>query len=337
MKVSDLGEFGLIDLLAGIIDASRDGQQTSWRKLLLGIGDDTAAWHGDAAVQLATVDSFIQDVHFSLETASWRDVGWKALAVNLSDIAAMGGQPRYALVSLAVPGHTEVKDVSALYQGMVELAGQSGVAIVGGNTSSAPIVAITVTVLGTAAGSDNRLLVRSAAGVGDKVAVTGHLGTAAAGREMFDKRVKCSARVAAIFSEALLRPCTRITEGQLLIKEGAKAAIDISDGLIADLGHICQASRVGARLDVDRVPVAPDVKACFGDRALGMALAGGDDYELLFTATGEVVASIREAASCPVTVIGEIVDGGRVGEVSLFDKQGKPFNLSQTGWEHFTA
>ena len=143
MKVSELGEFGLIDLLAKMAGGGQD------ERLLIGIGDDAAAWKGDASIQLATVDSFIQDVHFPSGTAPWNELGWKALAVNLSDIAAMGGTPRYALVSLALPEDTEVDDVTALYTGMLELARECGVAIIGGDTSRAPIVAITITILGS--------------------------------------------------------------------------------------------------------------------------------------------------------------------------------------------
>jgi len=114
MKVSELGEFGLIDLLAKVADRTRDNQSSAWQNLIIGIGDDAAAWRGDASIQLVTVDSFIQDVHFSLDTTPWQEAGWKALAVNLSDIAAMGGIPRYAVVSLALPDDTEVDDVTAL-------------------------------------------------------------------------------------------------------------------------------------------------------------------------------------------------------------------------------
>ncbi|MCL0091887.1 thiamine-phosphate kinase, partial [Dehalococcoidales bacterium] len=147
MKISELGEFGLIELLAKMVDASSDN-------LLISIGDDAAAWYGDASTQLATVDSFIQDIHFSLAIASWKDLGWRALAANLSDIAAMGGIPRYALVSLALPGDTEVDNVTALYQGMIELAQQFGVVIIGGDITSAPLVAITITVLGSSGNRD---------------------------------------------------------------------------------------------------------------------------------------------------------------------------------------
>jgi len=330
MKVSELGEFGLIDLLAKMVDE----QMAHPRPLILGIGDDAAAWHGDTSTQLATVDSFIQGIHFSLDITPWKELGWKALAINLSDIAAMGGVPRYALVSLAVPDDTEVDDVTDLYQGMIELGQQFGVAIVGGNTCSSPIVAINITVFGSARSQDE-LLTRSGAKVGDKVAVTGYLGAATAGWEMLTKGLQIDPEATAFLKRAFLHPYPRIAEGQLLVDQGVKTAIDISDGLISDLNQICKVSQVSARIEVNRVPIQPTVKANFSDRALELALSGGEDYELLFTASAEVIDKIRTKAPCPITVIGEIV--GKAGKITLVDSNGNPFNLSKKGWEHFTS
>ena len=331
MKVSELGEFGLIDLLAKMVHE----QMAPSQQLIIGIGDDAAAWHGNALTQLATVDSFIQDIHFSLAITPWKELGWKALAINLSDIAAMGGVPGYALVSLALPDHTEVDDVTALYQGMIELAQQFGVAIVGGDTNSAPLVAINITILGSAR-SESNILTRSAARAGDRVAVTGYLGAAAAGWEMLTQELQFDPEATAGLKRACLHPYPRIAEGQLLVDQGVKTAIDISDGLISDLDHICKASQVGARIEVDRVPIASAVKANFGDRALELALSGGEDYELLFTASTKVIDKIRATASCPITVIGEIV-ADKTGRITLVDRQGNPFRLDKKGWEHFTS
>ncbi len=334
MKVSELGEFGLINLLAKMAYSARNNKQASWQQLITGIGDDAAAWRSDASTQLATIDSFIQDIHFTLGAASWEDLGWKAIAVNLSDIAAMGGIPRYALVSLALPGHTEVEDVTALYKGMIDLAQRFEVAIVGGDTSSAPLVAINITILGSTGGQDKHILTRSAVKLGDKVAVTGYLGAAAAGVMMLNGKFQFSPEATACFKKAFLRPSPRIAEGQLLVEQGVKTAIDISDGLIQDLSHICKASQVGARIEIDRIPVQPEVRANFGDRALELALSGGEDYELLFTGSTEAIDKIKKVASCPVAIIGEIITD-KTGEITLVDKNGKPFNLAKTGWEHF--
>ena len=326
MKVSELGEFGLIDLLAKMVGGGQD------ERLLIGIGDDAAAWQGDASIQLATIDSFIQDVHFPSGIASWQELGWKALAVNLSDIAAMGGMPRYALVSLALPEDTEVDDVTTLYTGMLDLAQQYGVAIIGGDIVSAPLVAITITILGS--NQKKQLLTRSAAEPGELVAVTGELGAAAAGLEMLSKGPQLDLEAATRLRNAFLHPYPRIAEGQLLLEQGVKTAIDISDGLISDLNQICKASQVGARVEIDRVPIEPTVRAQFSDKSLELALSGGEDYELLFAAGAEVIDRVKRAASCPITVIGEIVAGKGV---TLVDRQGNPSNLGKAGWEHFVT
>ena len=144
MKISELGEFGLIDILAGMTYAVREGEREAWRQLLIGIGDDAAAWQGDGSVQLVTTDLLVEGVHFSLDITSWEELGWRAMAANLSDIGAMGGSPRYAVVSLAMPGHTEVEDIVALYRGMIELAQKFGVAMIGGDTSSAAQLVINI-------------------------------------------------------------------------------------------------------------------------------------------------------------------------------------------------
>ncbi len=335
MKVSELGEFGLIDLLAKIVSSSQDNKIEAWRQLIIGMGsDDAAVWRGDTSIQLATVDSFIQDVHFSLGITSWKELGWKALAANLSDIAAMGGVPRYALVSLTLPDHTEVEEVTALYQGMMELAQPFDVAIVGGDTSSAPVVTITITILGSAS-QDKQILTRSGAEPGEKVAVTGYLGTAAAGWEMLTRQLQFDPEATAGLKGAFLRPSPRIAEGQRLVEQGVKTAIDISDGLVSDLTHICKSSQVSARIEVERVPILPIVKANFSDRAQELALSGGEDYELLFTGSDEVIDKVKTAVSCPVTVIGEIT-AAQPGRITIVDGRGNPVKLSKAGWEHFT-
>ncbi len=330
MKVSELGEFGLIDCLNEMVEYAR-GEQGS--NLIIGIGDDAAVWQSDAPVQLATVDSLVQDVHFSLDTASWEEVGWKSLAVNLSDIAAMGGQPEYALISLGLPGDTDVEDVTSLYRGMIDLAGQYHVNIIGGNIVNAPQLVINVTVLGSVASRDG-LLTRSSARPGDSVAVTGPLGAAAAGVEMLGKGLRFEPEVAVALRKALLHPVPRVAEGRFLAENGVRTAIDISDGLLADLQHICQASQVGARIEADRIPIAPAVKAGFSERTLELALTGGEDYELLFTASTECVEKLSKAASYPVYVIGEVVSDDE-HRVQLVDIQGNPVSLSGKGWDHF--
>ena len=335
MKVSEIGEFGLIARLSRMAQQTEDEHQAAWKQLIVGIGDDAAAYFSNNEIQLATVDSLVQDVHFSFSYMSWQELGWKSIAVNLSDIAAMGGFPRYALVSLGLPGNTEAENVIDLYRGMFDIAGKFGVAIVGGDTVGSPFVFISVTVIGGAGEKKRNMLRRSAAKPGDKIAVTNSLGASAAGLEMLRKGLKFSPKFSKPLRQAHLTPNPRVAEGQLLVEKGIKCGMDISDGLIGDLAHICMESKVGARINVDLVPIAPAVKECFGERALEMALTGGEDYELLFTAPPAVINKVTKAIRCPVTIIGEIT-AEKAGRVTLVDSQGKLFNIKKTGWDHFT-
>jgi thiamine-monophosphate kinase len=332
MKISELGEFGLISLIQSISDKFRDPEQASWQQLLIGIGDDVAAWQGDNHVQLATTDTLVQDVHFDLDIITWEELGWKALAVNLSDIAAMGGVPRYALVSLACPGEIEVASISRLCHSMAGLAADFGVAIVGGNLASALNLVITITMLGRS--KNKSMLKRSAAMPGEQIAVTGHLGSSAAGLEMLKKKISFDAETTNILRKAHLKPMPKVKEGQILIEQGVNSAIDISDGLIADLEHICEASKVNARIDIAQLPIHPLVKANFPGY-LELALSGGEDYELLFTAHKAIIDQVRGALDCPVTLIGDIVKEGLANRVTLMDSKGNVVRYEKGGWEHF--
>ena len=331
MKVSRLGEFGLIDLLAKMIAAAKVDRLKPERPLI-GIGDDAAAWRTSDAIELATVDTMVQGVHFSLDTTPWPELGWKSLAINLSDIAAMGGVPEYALVALALPEDTAVADVTALYEGMIELAKQSRTAIVGGNISRAPVVSVTITVIGQSLSQD--ILRRATARPGDTIAVTGYTGSAAAGLEMLTNQLKFKPEATAYLKNAFLHPVPRLVEGQLLVKHGVKTAIDISDGLLSDLRHICEASKVSARIEVERLPVHPLVRGSFGEKSRVLALSGGEDYELLFTGKDAAIHRVRTEIKCPVTAIGEII-AGEPGKIEIFDAGGKVVKLSRTGWQHF--
>jgi len=336
--VSEVGEFGLIDVVAGMV-AAGEKKGEAWDRLIVGIGDDAAAWHSEPGIQLATIDALVQDVHFRLGMISWEELGWKSLAVNLSDIAAMGGLPRYALVSLALPQNTDVRDIVLFYQGMLTLARQFEVAVVGGNISLAPVVTVNVAVLGSTKGPGGRLLKRAAARPGDKVAVTGSLGGAAGGLEMLERGLEFDTESTAALRRAFLRPFPRVKEARILVTKGVKAGIDISDGLVSDLSHICEASRLGATIQTDLIPVAQSLNANFGPKAADMALSGGEDYELLFTAPAHVVeaaATALEGRGCGVTVVGEMTLTGDTA-VTLLDENGQEFTPATSGWDHFGA
>jgi thiamine-monophosphate kinase len=334
MKVSKLGEFGLIELLADIVDRTKNPKDNSWQRLLIGIGDDAAAWQVDDVMQLATTDSLVQDTHFDLNIVTWKELGWKAIAVNLSDIAAMGGVPKYVLISLALPGELETDNVSSLYQGMAEIASQFGAAIVGGNIAAASKTIINVTVLGSL--KSVSALTRSAAEPGDQIAVTGYPGLSAAGLKMLKQNLKLDAETTQLLRRAHLKPMPRVNEGQILLRHGVKAAIDISDGLIADLTHICQASKVGARINQNALPIHPALRNNFKSDYLQLALSGGEDYELLFTASSQIINRVKKAMPCSVTVIGEVIQE-KPGQVAIIDAEGKNIPWQKAGWEHFKS
>ncbi len=330
MKIGEAGEFGLIEILNDLIS---EGRGECDPNILVDLGDDAAAWKNDAVVNLTTVDCLVEDVHFKLEKTSWRELGWKALAVSLSDIAAMGGTPKYALFSLALPPETEVADVAELYRGILELGRKFKVKVIGGNISKAPLVFIDSIVYGIAADPDI-MLTRSAAKPGDEIAVTGFLGAAAGGLKIIKNNLLFANEINDPLLRALNTPCPRIEEGQKLAAGGVKCAMDISDGLVADLGHICQASQVEAIINIEAVPVHPAVKSAFGKNALDMALSGGEDYELLFSAGHDIMENVKEQFACPVTVIGKIVAADK-HQVKLLDSAGKIYIPSGKGWNHF--
>jgi len=334
MKVSELGQFGLIDMIAKTIEKARDEKADSWQNLLVGIGDDCAVWRGDITNQLAKVDCQVEGVHFNLDILSWEDLGWKSLAANLSDIAAMGGIPEYALVSLGLPQDTDVENVISLYKGILKLAKLTGIAIAGGNVSASFKIFVDISIFGKTGNQEGKYLSRRAARPGDLIAVTNWLGTASAGFAMLTRKTKLEFKVSDCLRQAFSQPQPRLKEGKLLVREGVKTAIDISDGLLADLNHICQASAVGAVIQIEKLPIRDEVKQAFGSRSSELALSGGEDYELLFTARPEIINRVKKSAPCLITAIGEIVSED-VGQIILIDEEGKRVTTTARGWDHF--
>jgi len=332
MKVSELGEFGLINLIRSSSARYEDSGRTPWQEVLVGIGDDAAAWQSDNRIQLATTDTLVQDVHFDLNVINWQELGWKALAVNLSDIAAMGGIPKYALLSLALPGELEVEDISKFINNMMHMAREFGVAIVGGNVTTAPNVVITVTIIGCSKGK--AMLKRSTASSGEQIAVTGYLGLSAAGLEMLKGKTISDPETSNILRRAHFKPVPKVKEGQILVEQGVKTAIDISDGLVADLDHVCESSKVNAKIKMEQVPIHPLVRANFPNHQ-ELALCGGEDYELLFTADEATVARAKQTLNCPVTVIGDITEEKLPKRVTVVDSRGNIIPYKKGGWEHF--
>jgi thiamine-monophosphate kinase len=331
----ELSEDELIEAIRRVVDAEHPG-------VLLGIGDDAALVAPGSGETVLTTDMLIEGVHFERGSISARDLGAKAIVVNVSDIAAMAASPRYALVSVALPEDVEASWVVELAAGMRAACDEHALALVGGDTNRAPVVVISVTVVGDVA--PGRAVRRSGARVGDAVVVTGELGAAAGG---FALSRAHPSRAAAALSQpwgrelagALARPVARVGEARSLAQAGATAMMDISDGLAKDLARLCRASGVGARVELARVPVAGALRAgaeTLGVDALALALGGGEDYELLATLPPEGVPRAREALDerfgVPLAEIGRIVEGS--GLVAV-DADGHEAPLEPVGWDHF--
>ena len=321
----DVGELGF---LRRLLPTLRGG-----RGVLVGAGDDCAVVRGFPRL-VVTTDVLVEGVHFERDWQSPQQLGAKSILVNLSDIAAMGGRSRYCLLSVGVPGSHPLKDLELLHRGAQRAAQKASASIVGGNVSAAPSLFISVTVLGM---SPRRPLLRSGARVGDLVFVTGTLGDAAAGVRLLQAGLRDGPGRAALIRR-YVAPTPRLDVGLRLATAGVPSAmIDVSDGLVQDLGHICESSGVGAIVSEARVPRSRAYRAVIGgDPAL--ALSGGEDYELMFTVPPRRLArleGLRPRLSCPLTCIGEVV--ARPKGVRIQDKSGRLYVLGAGGYEHFHA
>jgi len=331
MRIAEAGEFGLIASIAALIEEKCHKQAPAWQDLVIGVGDDAAAWKTRAGVELMTTDVLVEGVHFDFSYTSWKDLGWKAMAINISDISSMGGRPRYALVSLSLPGRHAVEDVLQMYEGMIELCNMCEIAIAGGNVSAADKVAINISLTGMA---EAQLMTRSSARRGDGIAIFGYPGLAAAGLRALQGKIEATGETAQLLKTAHLRPLPDFAAGPRLAKMGVRTAVDTSDGLLADLGHICQASRTGAVLQLEKLPLHPALTAYFGESGVEMALCGGEDYGLLIAAERNVMKKVAAAFNPPPVIIGEITEG-QAGNISLINARGEEVSYGQGGWDHF--
>jgi thiamine-monophosphate kinase len=294
--------------------------------VVLGIGDDGAVVDPPAGQQLVlVVDTLVSGIHFPAGTQA-ADIGWKALAVNLSDLAAMGAEPAWALLALTLP-RDDTPWLENFLDGFLELAALHRVALVGGDTTRGPL-AVSVQLTGFI--SPGKALKRSGARVDDRLWVTGTLGDAAAGLDLWRQRVQNRPGMRALF-ERLHRPTPRVAAG-IALRGHAHAAIDISDGLLADLGHLCQAGAVGAEVLADRLPVSAALAGLPASRRQAWQLAGGDDYELLFTLPADLEAGPLMPDELAVTEIGRIV--AEPG-VRVLDAKGRAMRIDRAGYRHF--
>jgi thiamine-monophosphate kinase len=318
LRIRDVGEFGLIARISRMARGvfSRELERASG--VAVGIGDDAAVLRvrrGEEVV--VTTDALVERVHFDFAHETPRVAGRRAMAANLSDVAAMGARPVGFVVALAAPERAPLGQVLGLARGMLDWAARYGCPLVGGNVARAREISVAITLIGAV--RRGRALLRSGARAGDRVFVTGTLGRAALARARRRVRAAAEPRVAAGMALARLA--------------GIGACVDVSDGLAADLAHLCRASGVRARLDVERVPLPGGFAASCaraGRDPLALALAGGEDYELLFTARGRAARAgdLARRLGVAVAEIGRI-EAGRPAVLGL------PEGLGAGGFRHF--
>jgi thiamine-monophosphate kinase len=330
--IADVGEFGVIARL-------RQRFGTKGFGVVRGIGDDTAVLQvSPGHVLLATTDAMVEGIHFVRATTTPHLLGQRVLAVNLSDIAAMGGIPRWALVSLSLPSETPLHFVDELADGLEEEASRYHVAIVGGNLARSPErLVLDLTLLGEV--ETDRVVYRTGARPGDRVLVTGTLGDAAAGLAILLGEAPADVPGANELVERQRLPTPRVEAGRAIALSGlATAMIDLSDGLASDLGHLVEDSPLGAAVLADSVPLSPQLRklaqAC-GHDPLDWALHGGEDYELLLTApperVGDLVAAVR-AVGVALTDVGEVTASPGLW-LQRPGRQREP--LGRASWQHF--
>ncbi len=309
--------------------------------MIQGIGDDCAVLRTAGQPWLVTTDALVEGVHFRLETNPPFRLGKKCLAVNLSDIAAMGGIPRFAFLNLGLPRPVPRGFLSPFIKGLKEEAERFSVALAGGDTHQSPQrIAIGLTVIGEAAGT---IAYRSGAKVGDRLYVSGTLGQSAAGFRLLTKFQKHPPSLRpGVFRELLKAhqdPEPQVALGHFLVRHRlVRAMIDLSDGLASDLRHICRASGVGAVLDADQIPLSPALRSAadlLRTAPLELALTGGEDYQLLFSVPKDLAEKVETRVvkqfKRPVYPIGEITSGQKI-----FIKFPKRVRLlKETGFDHF--
>ncbi|MBI5021296.1 MAG: thiamine-phosphate kinase [Ignavibacteriales bacterium] len=346
-KISSIGEFGLIDRIKKIVNIEIDDRLLI-DDLLVGISDDAAVFRPKPGkVQLLTTDAFAEGIHFDLTFTSLKHLGWKAIAANISDIAAMGGIPRYATMAISLPQKISVEMVEEFYHGAAAACKKYSCKIVGGDTvASMANTMITVSMTGEA--DEQKIKTRRAATRGQYLCVTGHLGASVAGLKILTRekeRLELASdkekflpnlEPYSIALEKHLMPKPRLDISKILTeKVKIGAMIDISDGLASEIHHICNSSNIGAEIYEHNIPldsITQNISEEFGEPATDYALFGGEEYELLFTISDEEFAKLEKLTS-DVTIIGRVTEKEK--GITLIREQGEKEPLRFGGWNHF--
>ena len=311
MKVKDIGEFGLIDR---ITRKSKD------KSVLVGIGDDAAVVKTEG-LQVLTTDCLVEGDHFRTDWFSAKQIGMKAIEINISDIAAMGAIPKYVLVSLALPKDLDVKFVEEMYQGMWDSCDKYKIDIIGGNMTRSNQIVISITIIGEA--DKKNLSLRSGANPGDLIFVSGHLGNGKAGLRLFQENLKGFEKV----RKSYLEPKAQL-DTALKIAPYINSMIDVSDGLAPEIRHICDESKCGTIIYKDKIPIddeVRDVAKALDEDEYDYALFGGEDFELVYTISKDNLGKVNGF------LVGEITEN----KEALLSFKGKEKKLSESGYDHF--
>jgi len=330
-----LGEFGLIERIV-----ARLGEAAA-RDILVPPGDDAAAWRHRGAVTVVTTDALVEGIHWRSRTGArgepptmtWADAGWRAIASNVSDIAAMGAIPDFAVVSAVLGEHVDLEALDGLVEGMAAACLAHGVRIAGGDVDRGTETVLAVTLIGHAEGGT--LLRRDTARLDDFIAVSGHPGSSAAGLALIEAGRGAEAGAHDLVA-AHRRPRARVELGRAALDASLRCGIDVSDGLLQDLGHIAERSHIGIEIDAERLPLYPAAVALLGrERAVDLALGGGEAYELALAGPEERLRALSTAA-LPVTLIGRVV-AAHPGEAWALDAYGRRYEPRSAGWDHFAS
>ena len=333
-----VGEFDLIERFLARLGAN------AATTIAVPPGDDAAAWAmPPGALAVASVDTLTEGTHWRPDTMGYADIGWRAVATALSDLAAMGAEADVLLVACVLGPTLTLDEVDEVASGLAEACAEHGVRVAGGDTARGAATSLSVTALGhalpRAAGEPPPLLLRSGARTGDAIAVSGRPGAASAGLALIDAG-RASEPAAAPLVSAHRRPRARLSLGRRALAAGVRAAVDISDGLLQDLGHLARASGVAASLDLASLPLHPAAARLLGERrARDLALGGGDDYELLLAGPASVLGDLS-GPELEVTMIGRArrpSAGSPAGTVRVLDERGNAYDPPAGGWDHLLS
>ncbi len=334
--VSEISEFELISRLEKVLKSSGTVADA---QIKLGIGDDAAVLTPQSKNQVISSDALVENVHFIYDQISMYNLGWKALASNYSDIAAMGCEPLAVSITLGVKKNQKIEDLENIYEGFGAITSKYGGSIIGGDIVKSKEFFISISVIGQ--NNQTSTLMRSNAVPGDLIIVSGEIGSSAAGLKLisdfdislYENESEKSSKFLP-FLTSHFKPEPQIELGGKILDCGITTCTDVSDGLLRDLSNICDSSKVSAIVNVDKIPTDTNLKSIFPNEWIQLCLSGGEDYQLLFTGNRNNIKQLQENATSQITIIGEITKISDT-QISLVDNSNNKIKFDHKGWDHF--